>query len=156
MKQSSETRKVSHGRSTRDRLRMAVGFEILGLLILIPSASFVLDKPVVELGWLAVLMSVIATWWNYMFNKLFDQYYLTPRGRAFKTQSERIYHAFGFEMGLLVAILPLTAWYLDISMWNALLLDIGFMLFYLVYGYFYHWLYDVVFPPTKSVLVTAD
>ena len=55
-------------------------------------------------------------------------------------------------MGLLIAILPLTAWYLGISVWDALVLDIGFMLFYLVYGYLYHWLYDVVFPPNTACI----
>jgi uncharacterized membrane protein len=151
MKQSSEPTKVSQGRSTPDRLRMAIGFEVIGLLLLIPIGSFVLNKPASELGWLAVLMSLIATWWNYQFNQLFDRYYLAPRGRTYKTQPERIYHAVGFECGLLIAILPLTAWYLNISLWNALLLDLGFMLFYLVYGYFYHWLYDLVFSPKTAL-----
>ncbi len=151
MKQLSEQSSVSLQRSTKDRLRMAVGFELIGLLLLIPIGSFVFNKPAFELGGLAVLMSLLATWWNYQFNQLFDKYYLAPRGRAVKTQPERVFHAFGFEFGLLIAILPLTAWYLDISLLNALVLDLGFMLFYLVYGYFYHWLYDVVFP-TKTAL----
>ena len=134
------------GRSLTDRIRMAIAFEGIGLLLLIPIGSLILNKPVLELGWLAVLMSVIATWWNYQFNRWFDRYYLAPRGRQYKTQVERIGHALCFECGLLVAILPLTAWYLDISLWAALLLDLGFMLFYLIYGYLYHWAYDRVFP----------
>ena len=59
-------------------------------------------------------------------------------------------HAICFELGLLAVFLPLTAWYLDISLWQALLLDLGFMLFYLLYGYFYHWAYDVLFPAPAS------
>jgi uncharacterized membrane protein len=129
---------------------MAIGFEVIGLLLLIPIGSFALNKPATELGWLAVLMSLIATWWNYHFNQWFDRYYLAPLGRTYKTRQERIYHAVGFECGLLIVILPLTAWYLNISLWNALVLDLGFMLFYLIYGYFYHWLYDVVFPPKTA------
>jgi len=134
-------------RSRADRLRMAVGFEGLGLLLLIPISSWLLAKPALELGGLAVLMSLLATWWNYQFNQWFDRYYLAPRGRNYKTQPERIGHAIGFELGLLAAFLPLTAWYLDVSLWQALLLDLGFMLFYLVYGYAYHWAYDVILPP---------
>lgn len=142
--------KLTTSRSTKDRIRMALGFECIGLLLLIPACTWVLDKPAAELGLLAVLMSLLATWWNYQFNQLFDRYYLLPRGRSVKTQYERIFHAIGFEFGLLAAILPLTAWYLDISIWHALLLDFGFMLFYLVYGYFYHWGYDIVFPPPAA------
>lgn len=135
------------GRSTADRLRMALGFEGIGLLLLVPVSSWLLHKSALELGGLAVLMSLLATWWNYQFNQWFDRYYLAPRGRNVKTQPERIGHAIGFELGLLLAFLPLTAWYLDVSLWQALWLDIGFMLFYLLYGYGYHWAYDWVFPP---------
>jgi uncharacterized membrane protein len=59
-------------------------------------------------------------------------------------------------MGLLIVILPLTAWYLSISFWDTLMLDIGFMLLYLVYGYFYHWLYNVVFPPPTSDFLAKE
>lgn len=151
MNQSSEQKTVNTGRSTSDRIRMAIGFEVIGLLLLIPIGSLLLNKSAAELGWLAVLMSLLATWWNYQFNQLFDRYYLAPRGRTYKTQSERIGHAVGFEGGLLIAILPLTAWYLQVSLFDALLLDLGFMLFYLVYGYCYHWLYDVLFPPAAAL-----
>jgi len=51
-----------------------------------------------------------------------------------------------FETGLLVMFLPLTAWFLAINLWQAFWLDLAFMLFYLVYGYFYHWGYDRLFP----------
>ena len=140
------------GRSTADRIRMAIGFETIGLLLLIPASSMLLDKPALELGGLAVLMSLLATWWNYQFNQWFDRFYLAPRGRHYKTQPERVGHAIGFELGLLVVFLPLTAWYLAISLWQALLLDLGFMLFYLVYGYAYHWAYDVMFPPATALV----
>lgn len=151
MQQTSEPATIHTGRSTADRLRMAIGFEVIGLLLLIPIGSLLLNKSATELGWLAVLMSLLATWWNYQFNQLFDRFYLAPRGRTCKTQPERIWHAVGFEGGLLIAILPLTAWYLQMSLFDALLLDLGFMLFYLVYGYFYHWLYDLVFPPAAAL-----
>lgn len=147
---NNQNPKSPPGRSTADRLRMALGFEGIGLLLLVPVSSWLLHKSALELGGLAVLMSLLATWWNYQFNQWFDRYYLAPRGRNVKTQPERIGHAIGFELGLLLAFLPLTAWYLEVSLWQALWLDIGFMLFYLVYGYGYHWAYDWVFPPPAA------
>ena len=39
---------------------------------------------------------------------------------------------------------PLIAWWLSISLWQAFLLDIGVLLFFLPYTYVYHWVYDVV------------
>ena len=139
-------------RTTADRCRMAIGFELIGLLLLVPTTSLLLDKPALELGGLAVLMSLIATGWNYQFNLWFDRYYLHPRGRQLKTQPERWVHALLFELGLLAVFLPLTAWYLAITVWQAFWLDLGFMLFYLLYGYLYHWAYDLAFPIKHKVI----
>jgi len=133
-------------RSLADRIRMACAFEMMGLLLLVPLSTLVLDKPLLQLGGLAVVMSLLATWWNYQFNLWFDRYYLMPRGRWQKTLTERLGHALAFEAGLLLLFLPLTAWFLSVSLWQALLLDLAFMLFYLVYGYLYHWGYDRLFP----------
>jgi uncharacterized membrane protein len=67
------------------------------------------------------------------------------------TQPERWVHALLFELGLLAVFLPLTAWYLAITVWQAFWLDLGFMLFYLLYGYLYHWAYDLAFPIKHKV-----
>ncbi len=143
-------------RTRADRIRMALAFEIIGLLLLVPVTTYLLDKPMFELGSLAVLMSLLATWWNYQFNLWFDRYYLIPRGRWQKTYSERIWHAIAFEAGLLVAFLLPTAWLLAISLWQALLLDLGFMLFYLLYGYGYHWGYDRLFPLSSGAINSPE
>jgi uncharacterized membrane protein len=137
-------------RALADRIRMAIAFEIIGLLLLVPVTTWLLDKPMFELGSLAVLMSLLATWWNYQFNLWFDRFYLLPRGRWRKTMIERVWHAVAFEAGLLLAFLFPTAWLLAISLWQAFVLDLGFMLFYLVYGYVYHWGYDRLFPLSFS------
>jgi uncharacterized membrane protein len=143
-------------RTLADRIRMALAFELIGILLLVPISTILLDKPLLQLGGLAVIMSLLATWWNYQFNLWFDRYYLIPRGRWQKTSTERVWHAMTFEAGLLVLFLPLTAWFLQISLWQALLLDLAFMLFYLVYGYIYHWAYDKLFPlPTPMAPATA-
>ena len=57
-----------------------------------------------------------------------------------------MWHAIGFEGGLLLVALPLVAWWLSISLWQALLLDLGFVFFYLVYAFVYNLAYDKVFP----------
>ena len=48
--------------------------------------------------------------------------------------------------GLLVALLPFIAWYLEIGLLEAFFLDVSFTLFYLVYTFVFNWLYDLVFP----------
>jgi uncharacterized membrane protein len=51
-----------------------------------------------------------------------------------------------FEVGLLLALLPMIAWYLDISVVQALMMDVSFALFYMVYAFVFNWVYDRVFP----------
>jgi uncharacterized membrane protein len=56
----------------------------------------------------------------------------------------RVVHALLFEGGLVAVGVPLIAWWLNVSLWQAFLLDIGVLLFFLPYTYVYHWAYDVV------------
>lgn len=63
---------------------------------------------------------------------------------------ERVLHALLFELGFLLIALPLTAWWLGISLWQALWLDIGMALFYVVYAFFYNLAYDRLFPLPAS------
>ena len=53
------------------------------------------------------------------------------------------------RLRIILLFLPLTAWFLAINLWQAFWLDLAFMLFYLVYGYFYHWGY-LLFPNKKN------
>lgn len=55
-------------------------------------------------------------------------------------------HTFGFEGGLLIVALPVMSWWLSVSLLEALVLDLGFVVFYLIYAFVYNWGYDKVFP----------
>lgn len=41
--------------------------------------------------------------------------------------------------------IPLFAWWLDISLWQAVVLDAGFLLFFLIYTFIFNWGFDHVF-----------
>ena len=49
-----------------------------------------------------------------------------------------------FEGGLVAVGVPMIAWWLNISLLQAFILDIGVLLFFLPYTYVYHWVYDVL------------
>ena len=71
---------------------------------------------------------------------LFDR---AQRRIGFKrTVGARVVHSLLFEVGLIVAVVPLAAWWLDIGLWPALVLDIGIVLFFLPYTFAYNWVYD--------------
>lgn len=141
-------------RTTKDRIRHTLGFEVIGLIIFIPLASSVSGFDSQLVGSMAVVGSIIAMLWNYFYNWVFDGVLLKLRGELDKTVSLRILHAFLFEAGLLSLYLPMIAWYLQISLWSAFLMGVSMATFYLVYAFFYNWIYDKVFPIPKTYLAS--
>ncbi|WP_028023859.1 PACE efflux transporter [Enterovibrio calviensis] len=132
-------------RTTLDRIRHAIAFEIIGLLSIVSILSmFGFDAA--HTGILGIAFSVIATGWNYVYNLWFDKAMVKWTGTTTKTQKHRILHAVIFELGLLWVTLPAIAWWLNISLYQAFLMDIGLVAFYLVYAYVYNLAYDKVFP----------
>lgn len=95
-------------------------------------------------GAAAVASSAIAFIWNFIFNYAFEAWEARQamRGRSWQ---RRVAHAIGFEGGLVVVLVPLFAWWLNISLWQALVLDLGLLLFFMVYTYAYNLAFDRVF-----------
>ncbi|WP_367108840.1 PACE efflux transporter [uncultured Psychrobacter sp.] len=143
-------------RTTKDRIRHALGFEIIGLLIFAPLASLVFGYELHLMGVVALAGSIVATVWNYFYNLLFDHAMLKWRGAVQKTVPIRVLHALLFEGGLLLLFLPALAWYLNITFWQAFKMDIAMATFYLVYAFVFNWVYDQVFPIPNSVRSESD
>ena len=133
-------------RSIADRVRHALAFEILGLAIFIPLFSWILQKNTSDMGVIGVVSAFTATSWNFVYNWGFDLGLLRWAGTLHKTVAVRVLHAVLFEAGLIVLLIPFIAWYLGISLWAALVMDIAIVVFYLVYAFFFNIAYDRVFP----------
>lgn len=133
---------MSASKSITERVFQAIGFEALAVILCTPTLAWLMDKPMTDMGVATIGISLIALVWNVMFNGLFD--------RALKRLViepgvwTRTLHALLFEGGLVAVCVPLIAWWLGISLVQALILDLGVLLFFLPYTYLYHWTYDVV------------
>lgn len=106
-------------------------------------------------GVLAAIASAIAVVWNLGFNGLFERWESRQavRGRSLR---RRVAHAIGFEGGLAVILVPVFAWWLGIGLWQALLMDLGLLLFFLVYTFVFNWGFDRVFGlPASALPATA-
>lgn len=134
-------------RSTADRIRQAVSFEIIGLLIVTPLFACAFEHPMGDMGTLALIGATAATGWNYLFNLVFDYVLISWRGDPRKTLPLRVSHAVLFEVTLLVILLPLFAWWLSLPLVAALLMDLSFAAFYMGYAFVFTWGYDTLFPP---------
>lgn len=136
-------------RSTKDRIRHTILFEAGLVLLCSPVASLVLEKDILRIGGMTLLLSMAAMLVNYLFNLVFD-HALLRLGHTLLKRSvmTRVVHAILFEASLLLAALPLIAFILEISMWQAFLTDIGFSLFALIYAFVFNWTYDRYCPVT--------
>lgn len=133
---------MSVNKSITERIFQAIAFEVLAILICTPLLAWIMDKPMLEMGVVTLVIAALALAWNVVFNGLFDR--LLKRYGIVHNAWVRVVHALLFEGGLVAMGVPLIAWWLNVSLWQAFLLDIGVLLFFLPYTYVYHWAYDVV------------
>lgn len=132
-------------RTTFDRIRHAIGFEVIGLLLMVGILSqfgFELG----HVGAVGVFFSIVATLWNYVYNQWFDNLMQQKYSTTEKTVRIRLLHSLGFEAGLVIFTIPVLAWVLNVSLWHAFVLDIGMVVFYLFYAYAYNLIYDRIYP----------
>jgi len=127
-------------RTLKERFYHAAGFELVAIAIISPVAAWLMNKPLFQMGALAIMLSTVAMVWNMIYNAGFDR--LFPRERVPRGLVLRVMHALGFEGGFILIGLPLAAWMLGVTLWQAFLVELGFFLFFLPYTVVYNWAYD--------------
>ncbi|TKB49898.1 PACE efflux transporter [Ferrimonas sediminicola] len=128
--------------STKERILHTLLFELLALLLITLLGPLLIPVASHTLAGIAILLSLIAMGWNYGYNLAFDR--LFGADRQTRSPLLRLVHGLGFELGLLPLTLPVLMWTLSMSLWQVLLLDIGAILFFLVYAIAFNWGYDKV------------
>jgi len=131
----------SQTRTFAERVVHAVGFEVIAIAICAPLAAWILNKPLFQMGALAIMLSTVAMVWNMIYNAGFDKFFPVGEKRRLPL---RIAHSLGFEGGFILIGLPLAAWMLNISLLQAFMVEIGFFLFFLPYSVIYNWGYDTL------------
>ncbi|MBL8372511.1 MAG: PACE efflux transporter [Burkholderiaceae bacterium] len=139
----------------RRRIVYVTLYELIAIVATSIGLSVFSDSSVERAGVAAVVSSAIAVVWNVVFNTLFERWEArqTVRGRSL---ARRAAHAIGFEGGLVVTLVPFFAWWLDISLWQAFVLDLGLLLFFLVYTFVFNWVFDRVFGLPASALPVGE
>jgi len=134
---------------TNRRILQAVLYEAIGVAFVGPALSLVFEQSIGSSVVLAVVVSAIALGWNYVFNWLFEAWEARQilKGRSLK---RRLAHGIGFEGGLAVMLVPLTAWWLKTTLLNALYVEIGILAFFFVYAVAFTWAFDRLFGLPQS------
>ena len=138
---------MSLKKSIKERFLHSLAFELIAIAICAPLGAWLLGYSLAHIGLLTLMISLVAMTWNMVFNSLFDR---AQRRMGFeRTLVARGVHAVMFEIGLLLVVIPLAAWWLGIGLWEAFILDIGIALFFLPYTFVFNWSYDHV----RAILV---
>ncbi len=134
---------------THRRILQAVLYEAIAVAFVGPTMSLVFDRPVGSTLALAVVMSTAALAWNYAFNGIFEAWEArqSVKGRSF---GRRLAHGIGFEGGLVLMLVPVMAYWLDTTLLNAFLADLGILAFFFVYAIGFTWAFDRVFGLPRS------
>lgn len=128
-------------------------YEAIAIAMVTLGLALFSDQSVGSAGMLSVIVSAIAIGWNLAYNAMFEAWEArqVTRGRSVL---KRVVHAVGFEAGLVVMLVPFFAWWLAVSLWQALALELGFITFFLVYSFAFSWAFDRVFGlPLSAVAV---
>lgn len=126
------------------RLIYVVAYEVIAILI-VTAALFVLGHGLGGSGVTAVVSSAIALVWNFIWTSIFEAWE-QRQPSTIRTVPRRIAHAVGFEAGLIVFLVPVMAWLLGVSLLEALILDLGLLVFFLCYTFGFAWLFDLALP----------
>lgn len=131
-----------HRRKLPERIFHAVCFEGIATAILAPTAAYLMQRSVLEMGGLTIILATTAMVWNIIYNAIFDR--LWPVTRVTRTAKIRAFHALGFECGFIVIGVNIVSAVLGVTLMQALTLEIGFFLFFLPYTMLYNWVYDML------------
>jgi uncharacterized membrane protein len=129
---------------TQRKILYAVSFETLGTLVAAAGLVVMSDASPKSSFTLALITATIALCWSYAYNTLFEAWEArqTLRGRSF---ARRAAHAALFEVGLVLMLVPVMAWWLQVGLVQALVYEAGLIALFLVYTYLFTWGFDRIF-----------
>ena len=125
---------------SKRRIVHALSYEIILLVIIAIALSFIFNMPMEVTGSLGIAMAVTSVIWNMVFNHFFEKF--ERRRKLKRTVPVRIMHAIGFEGGLMLATIPMVAYAMNMTIWQAILLDFSLTMCILVYTFIFQWCYD--------------
>lgn len=127
----------------------AVTYEAIALLFIAPAIAYTYNGDLQYSAVFSLWLSAFALVWNMAYNALFE-YWEARQPQRTRNFMRRAMHAIGFEGGLALLLIPFIAWWLDISVQQALLTDLALLGFFLIYAFVFQYCFDKVFDVPAS------
>ena len=145
---------VSSLQGIRRRVVYVTLYELIAIVVATFGLAALTGQNASYAGVASVAASVIAVLWNIGFNWAFERWESRQavRGRSVK---RRIAHAIGFEGGLVFTLVPLFAWWFNVSLWQAFVMDLALIVFFLCYTFVFNWVFDQVFGLPASAMAAS-
>ncbi|GAB4062143.1 PACE efflux transporter [Uliginosibacterium sediminicola] len=137
------------------RIVQAMLYESLAVILVTPAVAWLFNHPLFSAMTLSALMSGIALAWNYSFNTAYEHWEARQAIKG-RTLLRRLVHGAAFELGLMLFLIPLMAYWLDVSLLTAFIADIGIMIFFFFYTIAFTWLFDQLFGLPQSAHATRE
>lgn len=128
----------------RRRVLYVTLYELIAIVVATFGLAVLTGQSAAHSGVASVAASVIAVAWNLLFNWAFERWEARQAVRG-RTVWRRMAHAVGFEGGLVFTLVPLFAWWFDVTLWQAFVMDLALIVFFLVYTFVFNWGFDRVF-----------
>lgn len=125
------------------RLVYALVFEALAVLFVTILLTLVGKEANSSLV-LAIANSTIAVLWNLGFNTIFEAWERRS-GTVGRPLRVRVAHAVLFQFGLVCMLVPTVAFILQVSLWEAIVIEAGLLVFFFIYTAVYAYCFDSVF-----------
>ncbi|QXX97931.1 PACE efflux transporter [Serratia marcescens] len=137
------------------KLVYVTAYELIGMTISALGLALLSGHTPSSTGPLAVVITTIAVSWNFIYNYLFEWWESRQVSRT-RTLKRRILHAVGFQLTLVVYLIPLIAWWMGITLWQALLLDMALIVIIPCYTFLFNWAFDKLFGLPASALPAGE
>ncbi|RQR54205.1 hypothetical protein DIE21_07970 [Burkholderia sp. Bp9140] len=126
------------------RIVYVVMFEVLGILVASSVLGMLSGASATASGLLGVIISTTGVIVNFFYNVGFEAWE-RRRAETTRTVGRRVVHAIGFQVALVTFLIPLIAWWLDVSLLQAFLYDAVLIVFFPIFTFAYNWSFDSVF-----------
>ena len=103
----------------------------------------------------AVMVSVAAVVWNFVFNSLFEGWE-QRRGNPERTVVIRVIHALIFEGGIFLICLPLYMVWYGVGLYEAFVMESALLLFFLIYTFLFTLFFDKIFTLPYQVMASKQ